>query len=549
MRSFLLVFIFLINMSLMSYNPKTVKTTLRSAAEEVITKSGFSLLSEQIQNEALKEQSTQTEDECIDDSCLMDTGKMLSAQRLFLIRVNDLGKENYMFKITHINLETNEQVSVRSEIYTGDLADTAKLFNFSKKFLLGISSDVKKSTENIENTEENKEAEGIPAMLELLFEVKSDKEEENNEKKHFLLIKTKHDPVNVYEGKKLLGISPLKMQIKEGFYTLIFQKEGFELTEKKFKLSQDREITHIAFKKFIILTIKSKLKTGIIYVNGADYGEIKNHNLELKLAEGEYNITFKKEGYEDVTKKVILKQSDKINFDKIYKNGGPYPITINSKIKSSVFYKNKNMGETPLEIQLKKGKQKIKLYNELAGYNNFTINVSKPDSFYYKMDKKFTYAELSLGTSYIYSNFPFQQESSHLLFGFDIKLIKWSWKNFDIDILGGGFYTSFKKDKLIKFHILGFDYKLTQNIKLNMSLGPLFGDFLNLYNNEQDTYITFAGIKAEYNKSFMDIFYIKADTSLHYGRKNSEKSFYSKEDDSTDGGLLFSANLSAGIFY
>ena len=40
---------------------------------------------------------------------------------------------------------------------------------------------------------------------------------DGDEKKYFLEIKSKYDPVNIYDGKKLLGISPLKVRIKDLF--------------------------------------------------------------------------------------------------------------------------------------------------------------------------------------------------------------------------------------------------------------------------------------------------------------------------------------------
>jgi len=536
---YLILLIFLFPLILLSYNQKTVKTTLRSAAEEVITKSGFSLLSETIQDEALKEQGAQTEDgDCIDDSCLMDTGKMLAAQRLFLVRVSDLGKENYMFKITHINLETNEQISVRSEIYTGNLSDTAKLFNFSKKFLSTISKDGQNKGGN------------IPAMLQLLFEMNNKANDSAGEnKKYFLTIKSKYDPVNIYDGKNLLGISPLKVRVKEGFYTLTFVKEGYEVAERKIKLIRNLVIKTIPFKESIVLTVKSDLKEGTVYLDDADTGDLENGILKIKLAQGEYNVSLKMNGYDTVSRKITLNESKTVDFGEVYKTGGPYPITIKTKIKSKVFINDKFIAYTPVEVRLKKATYKLNLYNELAGNKTYQINVLKSENFYYKMNNKFSLIEFSLNSNYLYTNFPFQRNSSHFLIGFDIELFKWSWEYLDFNILGGGFYIGLNNDKIMKLHLLGLDFKPIQSIKINFSIGPFLGDFINLYDNIQDSYMTFGGIKLEYNKFINNIFYIKAATSVYYGTKNSKDNFYSDKDDSMDNGFIFSTNLGIGLAY
>ncbi len=533
-----LVFILLLfTISLFSYNKKAVQATIRSAAEETITKSGFSLLSEEIQNEALKEQGAQTDDgDCIDDTCLMDTGKMLAAQRLFLIKVSDFGNNNYMFKIIHMNLETNETISVRSEIFSGDLNNVQELFKFSKKFLSSITREVK----------QNDEKEKIPVMLQLLFDVKS----ADDVKKHILALQTKYDPVNVYEGKKFWGVTPLKIPMTEGIHSFIFEKLGYEPLKKDIKVIRDLKITHIPFKKAIILTVKSRLKNADVFVNRADAGSLKNGELKLTLKSGEYEITLAKNGYESKTLKINLSDYIKkpLDFGEIYKKGGPYPVKIKAIVKSKVFIDGKFKGYTPLEVRLKKGTYKLNLYNDVANNKKFKLKVSKPSEFYYKMNSGFNFIDVNFNSMYLYTNFPWQKRSSHFFFGIDAKLFTWNWKYFDIDILGGGMYQGFDREIFYKLHLFEVNFKPVKNLKINIAIGPFLGDFID-YDNVEDLYRTFGGIKLEYCKVFSGLWYLNIETAAYYGTKNSEHSYYSSNNNSMDNGWLFSGSLGIGIFY
>jgi len=532
----LVFFLLLFSISAFSYNKKIVETTIRSAAEETITKSGFSLLSEEIQNEALKEQGAQTEDgDCIDDSCLMDTGKMLAAQRLFLVKVSDFGNSNYMFKIIHMNLESNETISVRSEIYNGDLNDVNSLFKFSKKFLSSISREVKNN---------NKEL--IPVMLQLLFDVKST----DDVKKHILTLKTKYDPINVYEGKKFWGVTPLKIPMNEGVHSFIFEKLGYESLKKDIKVIRDLNVSHIPFKKAIILTVKSKLKDADVFVNRADAGSLKNGELKLTLKSGKYEIRVSKKGYESKTLKINLSDYIKkpLDFGEIYKKGGPYPIKIKTGVRSKLFINDKFLGFTPIEVKLKSGTYKLNLYNDIANNKKFEIKVSKPSEFYYKMNNGFSFIDINLNSMYLYTSFPWQKKSSHFFFGIDAKLFIWNWKYFDIDIIGGGIYQAFDQEIFHKLHLFEVNFKPIENLRINIAIGPFLGDFID-YDNVEDLYRTFGGLKIEYRKVFGGLWYLNFETAAYYGTKNSEHSYYSSNDNSMDNGWLFSGSLGVGIFY
>jgi len=67
----------------------------RGGVEDALTEMGYSLVSEEDQLQTMKEQ-TKSDDGCIDDACLVNTGKMLAVTGLQVFRI----KQKYLMKIT-----------------------------------------------------------------------------------------------------------------------------------------------------------------------------------------------------------------------------------------------------------------------------------------------------------------------------------------------------------------------------------------------------------------------------------------------------------------
>ena len=522
----ILIALIVLTQPLFSYNKNVVKTTLRSVAEDIVTKSGVSLLSEQIQEEALKEQANSSEDNCLDDSCLMDTGKMLAAQMLFIVKISDMGKDNFMFKISYIDLETNENISTRSEFYTGVIDNTEKLFKFSKKFLSTMAIDLNKTQKK-----------SRLAMIKIIFVSNNNNNENDKNKdipKYIISFKTKYDPVNIYDGEKLLGISPLKTLIDSGEHKFSFEKKGYKIVTIKKSINQKLTIKEIPFKKILLLTINSEIKEGTLFIDGADYGDLDNGGLKVKLPIGKYTIFVKNDKSKTETETLFLKRNKKIFLEKLY------IVKIKTKKESKLFLEDKYYGLTPLVFSIKKGVYKIKLHNETIE-KEFKLNVSKSKEFYFPMDKKFNWVEFNLGTNYIHKFFSGKENNNHLLLGGNIKLFNWYFKYFNIDILGAGFYFGLNSYKLFKIHILNLDFKILKDLKIDLSLGPFLGDTLMLYDNKKDYYISYGGIDFKYNRKIMNHIYLNVEMSIYYGATNSQKSLYNPTDNSMDNGFIFSS--------
>ena len=106
--------------------------TFRSGAEDSLTAQGYVLISKQQQDEALMEQSKQRKSDCYDDACLVDTGKMMAAQMIFIIDINKT-ENQYIFKVRLLDLETGSIKRTVTKIYKERLTDVDKLLSFSKE--------------------------------------------------------------------------------------------------------------------------------------------------------------------------------------------------------------------------------------------------------------------------------------------------------------------------------------------------------------------------------------------------------------------------------
>jgi hypothetical protein len=113
---------------------------IRLGIEEALTQKKYSLINESTQQEALTEQAKQQQSDCYDDNCIIDTGKMLSAKFLILIDIIKLDK--YVFKAKYINLETGVSEKVKSFIYEDNtqINDSKMLIQFSKNIVSELIS-------------------------------------------------------------------------------------------------------------------------------------------------------------------------------------------------------------------------------------------------------------------------------------------------------------------------------------------------------------------------------------------------------------------------
>jgi len=60
---------------------------IRGNIEEIATKNQVTLVDEVVQTEVLKEQAKQRKTECYEESCVVDVGKMIAANKILKIEI------------------------------------------------------------------------------------------------------------------------------------------------------------------------------------------------------------------------------------------------------------------------------------------------------------------------------------------------------------------------------------------------------------------------------------------------------------------------------
>ncbi len=124
---------------------------LRTGIEEGLTENNFSLISEEVQKEALKEQAHQRQKECYDESCLVDTGKMLAARGLVIVEIVKKNEKYYLFKAKYIDFESGTTQKTKSDYFEYDLNDFKELNKFGKNLIINTMVKKENKEEIIEN--------------------------------------------------------------------------------------------------------------------------------------------------------------------------------------------------------------------------------------------------------------------------------------------------------------------------------------------------------------------------------------------------------------
>lgn len=110
----------------------------RVGVEEGLTKSKYILIDESIQTEVISEQTDSTEG-CIEDSCIVNTGKMLAAVGVVVVDILKKNDRSYLFKIKYIDMETGTTQLSINEYFEYDIKNDKELYIFGKNLGLKVS--------------------------------------------------------------------------------------------------------------------------------------------------------------------------------------------------------------------------------------------------------------------------------------------------------------------------------------------------------------------------------------------------------------------------
>ena len=218
---------------LTSFNfSKDSSKILTTSLESNLTELGYGIISNKIQNEALKEQKEQHKNDCYDDECLVDTGKMLAAKKILIINI-DKYKNSYFIKIKKIDIETAILENTNAISYKGTFSDYEKVNSMLSKLLNKMF--IKK--EIIVKREKN-------SLYITTEPIKDAKVEVNN---------------------KILGYTPLSVSVPDGNYHFKISKKNYNLLEFDKKIYTDTKIKEKLIPKKYKFTILTNPKGATVY--------------------------------------------------------------------------------------------------------------------------------------------------------------------------------------------------------------------------------------------------------------------------------------------
>ncbi len=340
----------------------------RGGVEDGLTENGYSLVSEEVQKEALKEQSEQRKKECYDESCLVDTGKMLAAKGLVMVEVTKKSDKMYFFKAKYIDFETADTKKTKSEYFKYNLDNYEELNKFGKTLIQNMfgKNETKEVMKEVIIKDNSKEK----AVKDDEIEIKTTKKEEKNVEKFKIEFVTIPSNVEVYDSdNNLLGETPFFVNLPKGFTKFSFEKKGFDKTEREIHIKQNERINISLAEKIYNLKINSNISGAKVFIDNKEKGETP---FSAKVKEGIYSIKLEKDEYDSYSEEIPLKK----DFEKtITLNKNTFEVNVKSTTENTtVFIDGKNKGELPVKIKLKKGNHSIKAQAE--GFDDYSEDFS-----------------------------------------------------------------------------------------------------------------------------------------------------------------------------
>ncbi len=508
---------------------EVVPQDFRDGFEQGLTERGYSLVDEVAQNDTMKEQTDHI-DGCIDDVCLVNVGKMLSARGVVVVEVVKKEENVYSFKAKYMDFETGTTQKTYKDFYKAALSDYEQLTEFGKKM--------------------------VSNMFERINELK------NQQFFKLAVISDKPD-TQVYLNERNLGKATVNLQIAEGKYKVKLVKPGYNDFVQEIDLNKNTVITGVMTEKLYTLEITSNV-TSKVFINGEEKGVTP---YITKLKESEYKIRLSSKDYNDSEKIIKIAKNEKIDINltiikcnlSLSSNSGQTKIFVDGEYK----------GVAPLMLGLDKKAYTIEaIFEEIKQTKQVEVCKDKEAKFEFKKKevvkeevkeikkeevKKeikddanvnksanlngLKYFNIEIDGSYKYLMFD-NLDSSHLFIekAYLTALI-YKRNNFSFDAGGIGYGFGNNEYKEISFHLLGVIYTIA-NIELSGNASLLLGKYFAVGNSE-NIIMNVAGFKAAYVYKISN-FAIKPYISVNYGLKNKP---VTNGDEETEGGFLFGSGV------
>lgn len=461
---------------------------INTSVETNLTSLGYGIINEKIQNEALEEQKEQQKSECYDDQCLVDTGRMLAAKKLLIIRITKQKTGNFFIKLRKIDIE--------SGIIENSFASTSKLeFNDYELLNKVINALLKKIFK--ENIKSNAVKSSVPVSLGVSNSFK------------FVKVVSNVDNVGVYSNKNLdfrykIGRTPLRLKVHKNQPRIIYLlKFGYIVREYELNYNSPDKI-----KLILDEAPKYKLRIDTLVDYNISYTPLLNNQVNVLYS------AYKNYLHNNFSKTKYFKRNSKI----IYLPQGRYRLVLKKKGYRTVS-KTVNLNKDEVvKVQDKKEILSFGGIEFLTEYKKF-ININ-------------------------------DIKSSHFHVGTIISFLTLLTQDIKADFLRFGFLSDFKSNnslKDIKFSFINVEAYPNKNLYFSVTLGYFLGDGDIILNTDADyTLMSPIGIKIGYkinlmNDKFSLKFYQKTDWLIYINRDTENNDYSTKSQNGLS--LTFGASL------
>jgi len=290
----------------------------------------------------------------LDDACLVDTGRMMAAQMIFIIKVTKMQSE-YIFKARLVDLETGSIKRTITNVYKGKLDSASTLLTFAKKLTYDALGGKPLVTNSIVDSND-------------LIKI---------------IISSEPMGASIYIDDKFVGKSPAQAKILKGKHKFKAVMQNYENTvyEKEFYMDKEEKIK--LNPKYYKLHIKSQPSKAYVFYDNKIVG---TSDLKISIPEKDFNVL--------ASYGKVLKVGKKGYYDKIIKINNIDPKTVSTlNVKLDAVPKHKviiNTKET--NVQIKNNNCTFKKISEkkfeITGYKGTFCNIGFAKQYFYSKKLK-----------------------------------------------------------------------------------------------------------------------------------------------------------------
>lgn len=165
--------------------------------------------------------------------------------------------------------------------------------------------------------------------------------------RYSLTVNSNVDNSSVYINNSLRGVSPSKVELSPGRYTVTVRARGYGDYSVTINLERNTAVNALLKRTKFNLSINSNVEDAEISINGEKVGNVP---LGMELESGEYELLIEAPGYHAYERALQIDQDETINAEL---EPIDFTLTIVSNAEGAAVFINDEMaGETPLQIKL-----------------------------------------------------------------------------------------------------------------------------------------------------------------------------------------------------